>query len=120
LVLNYLSILKGGPLAVDNDTTDFEIKRQHPLIWHTNLKNNINNGTNDLTITCRNSIQGKVLIVDERGYICLRSDLLWTGCCNIEVEQTKLYSCDTCIDNSCCSIYEQCVSCCLNPDKVNN
>ena len=69
-------------------------------------------------VTCRNSVQGKVLIVDDRGYVCSRSDLLSSGCCNTGSDNTKKFACDTCKDNGCCSIYEYCISCCLHPDKV--
>lgn len=88
---------------------------------------------NDSSIHCRNSIQGKVLIVDERGYVCLRRDILASGCCNPELpkneqamnkdEQTTIpkkrdkFSCETCNAQGCCAIYEYCVSCCLHPGK---
>ncbi|XP_049475858.1 SREBP regulating gene protein isoform X1 [Panthera uncia] len=67
---------------------------------------------------CRNSIQGKHLITDELGYICERKDLLVNGCCNVNVPGTKQYRCDGCLPNGCCSAYEYCVSCCLQPSKV--
>ncbi|KAE8635326.1 hypothetical protein XENTR_v10002583 [Xenopus tropicalis] len=66
---------------------------------------------------CRNSVQGKLLITDDMGYICERKELLANGCCNINVASTKLYSCETCLSNGCCSVYEYCVSCCLQPNK---
>uniref|UniRef100_A0ABI7YPK0 SREBP regulating gene protein n=1 Tax=Felis catus TaxID=9685 RepID=A0ABI7YPK0_FELCA len=66
---------------------------------------------------CRNSIQGKHLITDELGYICERKDLLVNGCCNVNVPGTKQYRCDGCLPNGCCSAYEYCVSCCLQPSK---
>lgn len=53
------------------------------------------------------------------GYICERKDLLVNGCCNVNVPSTKLYSCDSCLPNGCCSVYEYCVSCCLQPSKVH-
>jgi hypothetical protein len=61
---------------------------------------------------------GIKLIVDERGFICSRDDIKSTGCCNIQAENTHIYYCETC-DDSCCEIYENCVSCCLNPDNVS-
>lgn len=86
------------------------------MIWR---ENSINNGTNeDGSNSCRNSIQGKTLIVDDEGYVCSRNNLLNNGCCDSN-ENVVQYNCDTC-DNQegCCSVYESCVSCCLNPDKV--
>lgn len=52
------------------------------------------------------------------GYVCERKDLLVNGCCNVNVPGTKQYCCDGCLSNGCCSAYEHCVSCCLQPNKV--
>ncbi|XP_013164598.1 PREDICTED: UPF0454 protein C12orf49 homolog [Papilio xuthus] len=86
---------------------------QKPFIWRTLQEHN---DTNDTKI-CRNSVQGKSVVVDDRGYVCQRSDILKNGCCNPEVETTTRYSCKSCKDNNCCVIYEYCVSCCLDPSK---
>ncbi|XP_011171817.1 SREBP regulating gene protein isoform X2 [Solenopsis invicta] len=79
--------------------------------------------------SCRNSIQGKGLIVDDRGLVCSRHEVLSNGCCMVEQRQTpkneeslsmarrERYSCKTCNPQGCCTIYEYCVSCCLHPDK---
>jgi hypothetical protein len=81
--------------------------------------------------TCRNSIQGRGLIVDDRGIICSRHEVLSNGCCTIEqrqiskneeslsVARKERYSCKTCNSQGCCTIYEYCVSCCLHPNKVS-
>ncbi|XP_034182691.1 SREBP regulating gene protein [Osmia lignaria lignaria] len=86
------------------------------------------NGT-DTVIPCRNSVQGKALIVDERGIVCSRQDILPNGCCNIDqkdsvknedtssIAKSERYSCKTCNAQGCCAIYEYCVSCCLHPGK---
>ncbi|CAL4144055.1 unnamed protein product [Meganyctiphanes norvegica] len=71
----------------------------------------------DKVTTCRNSVQGKVLLADDQGYVCHRVDRLGSGCCNRDVETTRRYACDTCTKHGCCAIYEYCVSCCLHPDK---
>lgn len=68
---------------------------------------------------CRNSIQGALLIVDERGFVCNRKDLSASGCCHSGGESTRRYECTDCQSNNCCSIYEHCVSCCLSPDNKN-
>ncbi|RWS11529.1 hypothetical protein B4U79_11551 [Dinothrombium tinctorium] len=67
--------------------------------------------------TCRNSVQGKVLIADDKGYVCNRKDLTVGGCCDKSQPTTKLYSCDTCLEHGCCAIYEYCISCCMEPGK---
>ncbi|XP_015782227.1 UPF0454 protein C12orf49 homolog [Tetranychus urticae] len=69
------------------------------------------------TETCRNSVQGKVLIADDKGYICARHDLTSGGCCPTSNPTTKRYSCETCNSSGCCAIFEYCISCCMEPDK---
>lgn len=64
--------------------------------------------------SCRNSVQGKVLIADDKGYLCSRRDLQANGCCSAT---SKQYSCETCLTNDCCAIYEHCISCCMHPQK---
>lgn len=66
---------------------------------------------------CRNSVQGPIYIADEQGYICAFGDLAVNGCCIPERNSTERFSCNTCLENRCCRIYEHCVSCCLQPDK---
>lgn len=83
-----------------------ELEREAPLIWHTN--NSISSES------CRNSVQGKNIIVDERGFVCSRFELLESGCCG---ESSEQFSCKTCNPQDCCAIYEYCVSCCLHPEK---
>ncbi|EAA12112.5 AGAP000855-PA [Anopheles gambiae str. PEST] len=74
--------------------------------------------------SCRNSIQGRSLLVDDRGYVCPRADLLANGCCSAgsggttaNADAGRLFPCRTCLPNRCCAVYEYCVACCLNPDK---
>ena len=47
-------------------------------------------------VKCRNSIQGKVLIADDRGMVCHRKDVLLSGCCDEHSVNSRLYSCETC------------------------
>lgn len=101
-------------MSIESDY--IEIKREQPIIWRSLQQ--ANNFSNDPSVNCRNSVQGKVLIVDDRGFVCQRSDLQSTGCCDFDATNNKLYSCETCNSSGCCTIYEYCVSCCLNPDKV--
>lgn len=117
-IICYCVCFQNSTIITDSDQYDSLVKRQQPIKWQTNQE--YTNLTNDLTSTCRNSVQGKILLIDDRGFVCSRSDLIGsTGCCNIELPNTRLYSCDTCDEKTnCCSIYEYCVSCCLNPEKV--
>ncbi|XP_014287710.1 SREBP regulating gene protein [Halyomorpha halys] len=83
------------------------------LIWHSDDEPSDNSSA---IVTCRNSVQGKSLVVDDRGYVCSRFNVLGTGCCDLNAKNVR-YSCETCKGNGCCSIYEFCVSCCLQPNK---
>jgi len=100
---------------LDSDDS-ISIKRTQPFIWRTLQQHN---SSSDVDVTCRNSVQGKTLIVDDRGYVCPRNDILPSGCCNDNLSSSVQYSCDSCRRNNCCSIYEYCISCCLHPDKKN-
>lgn len=106
--------------ADNSVTVEISVPMRHydqQFLWHS-VKDD-SNATDVRVTTCRNSVQGKVLIADDKGYVCLRTDVLSTGCCNTDSENTKRYSCETCKENGCCSIYEYCISCCLHPDKKN-
>ncbi|CAH8441568.1 unnamed protein product [Schistosoma bovis] len=75
--------------------------------------------------TCRHTKQSPILVVDELGYLCNYFNLLTNSCCPFQ-NLTQRFFCHSCKSNYCCSIYEHCVSCCLNPinkslwDKVQN
>ncbi|CAI2725128.1 unnamed protein product [Schistosoma spindalis] len=75
--------------------------------------------------TCRHTKQSPILVVDELGYLCNYFNLLTNSCCPFQ-NLTQRFFCHSCKSNHCCSIYEHCVSCCLNPinkslwDKVQN
>lgn len=66
---------------------------------------------------CRNSVQGRNLIADEKGYICSHGDIGVNGCCKPEKNSSERFCCSTCQKNRCCKFYEHCVSCCLQPNK---
>lgn len=77
-----------------------------------------NNYVDTAVYKCRNSVQGSSIIADQNGYTCDRFDLQSNGCCKPTAPSTKRYTCDSCSENGCCELYEQCVSCCLHPQKV--
>lgn len=54
------------------------------------------------------------------GYICDRGGVLKNGCCDLDSEKTRRYYCETCDTSHCCVLYEDCVSCCLDPGKVSH
>lgn len=101
--------------SVDSGGQEIVFERKYPFIWRTLQEHN---ETANEVGNCRNSVQGRVLIVDDRGYVCLRDNIVVeTGCCDVGLESTKQYACGTCNDLMCCAIYEHCVSCCLHPQK---
>ncbi|XP_023684709.1 SREBP regulating gene protein isoform X2 [Paramormyrops kingsleyae] len=87
---------------------------EHRIPWK--VRFDLGNSSRQIT-QCRNSIQGKTLITDELGYVCERINLLVNGCCDINTPSSRQFVCDTCLLGGCCSVYEYCVSCCLQPDK---
>uniref|UniRef100_A0A7S0VP30 SREBP regulating gene protein n=1 Tax=Polytomella parva TaxID=51329 RepID=A0A7S0VP30_9CHLO len=64
---------------------------------------------------CNNTRSGRDYLADNQGYLCQREDFNYdTGCCS----SGKRYDCSFCSpQDSCCSVYEGCVSCCLRSDK---
>ncbi|PRP88169.1 hypothetical protein PROFUN_03992 [Planoprotostelium fungivorum] len=69
----------------------------------------------ELKNKCTNTIQSRILVVDDNGFRCLRKDLDRNGCCTTRHQR---FSCEYCdLINKCCRTYENCVSCCLNPKE---
>ena len=64
---------------------------------------------------CLNTLQGALLVTDDRGYVCPVEDVdTTTGCC---LRGTGPYTCTGCdVSSKCCILYETCVSCCLKSD----
>lgn len=59
------------------------------------------------------SVMGRKYNVDDNGHVCsIDHTDRGTRCCK---DQRERYICTTCNLYNCCSIYEMCVSCCMNP-----
>jgi len=69
-------------------------------------------------VTCRNSVQGKALLADDKGYVCPRWARLSNGCCDAAAPATRRHACEACNAQHCCAVYEHCVSCCMQPSQV--
>lgn len=69
----------------------------------------------NVTDNCENSIQGRDILVDDKGFVCPRDFLTPAGCC---ANNSRRYVCESCQRNGCCAVYEHCVSCCLQPEKL--
>ena len=81
------------------------------LVWEIPEKNE--------TVGCANTIQGQSLICDDRGIVCARETLQIDGCCpENEIIPCQSFDQSECDQSaSCCSIYEHCVSCCVQPNN---
>ena len=68
---------------------------------------------------CRNTVQGRSHLLDEKGWLCTLDSIDWeTGCCPPARAAEEQYSCRSCEpDISCCTVYEHCVGCCLKPSN---
>ncbi|RWS24904.1 UPF0454 protein C12orf49-like protein [Leptotrombidium deliense] len=115
--MKLINMRRGQPFNLQGNRNEFE--SDLVVDQRTADKNESHFKANSIqdTETCRNSVQGKVLIADDKGYVCHRKDLTLGGCCDTKQTTTKLYSCETCLEHGCCAIYEYCISCCMEPAK---
>jgi len=64
-------------------------------------------------------VKEKIFVTDDQGYVCKWKEWNAMSLCCKETEQTSIprFSCENCNTSaSCCSIYEFCVSCCMEPE----
>ena len=54
------------------------------------------NVSQEAVATCRNSVQGRETIADDRGYVCDRSELLASGCCDANSSTAVRFLCTSC------------------------
>jgi len=106
----------------ENNHGDLEMSEDNSTNNHSAAEGK-NDETHLASKTCRNSVQGRRLLADDRGYVCNRERVVSsTGCCDIsggEQVQEK-YWCGGCHEGmGCCDVYEHCVSCCLDPKHVS-
>jgi len=70
---------------------------------------------------CLNTKQGKELVTDSNGLVCLRKEVQRDGCCLTAANREEDDSCQTCHgDLKCCESYEYCVSCCLQVARTGS
>ncbi|KAL7294180.1 hypothetical protein TKK_0012202 [Trichogramma kaykai] len=140
-----INLNENDVLLSDEDTDDNYGKSSgKSLLWRLEVMNDIGNAMSDEVMnsghfisngsldTCRNSVQGKFLIADDQGNVCLRRQVLQNGCCDVKGLNkmsnvsdvpsivNKKYSCKSCNPKGCCAIFEYCVSCCLNSNRIKN
>jgi len=103
----------------DDETIIHLRKLNQPFSWGDSLEENESetNSSSYTPLTCRNSLQGKTIVTDDKGYVCERDSLLGTGCCNTNSSLGR-FDCSTCdLKIECCSQYENCISCCLRREQ---
>lgn len=73
--------------------------------------------------TCKNTKQGSLFVTDDLGYLCSRDQLDGErpGCC-IRAQSAR-FVCKNCQRHrngtlTCCTSFEDCVSCCMDPDNL--
>jgi len=114
----------GSHLVTSEESSVLHLRKlNQPFNWH--LEDEVDtitgNSTDIILTTCRNSVQGKTVIADDRGYVCPRTELQGNGCCNTNSSLTGKYVCTSCEEShSCCTSYEHCISCCLRPEQRTN
>ncbi|KAJ3426566.1 hypothetical protein M0812_26132 [Anaeramoeba flamelloides] len=73
--------------------------------------------------SCVNTKQGKYYLTDQYGMVCSKLSINpKTGCCpKLNTTKFHQFSCHSCqMEDFCCSVYEFCVSCCMDPKHYKN
>lgn len=110
-----------------HETEDVTRRRRKTICWHpftimlvfysSGIRAALEEGDH-LSKSCKNTIQGRYMLTDERGYVCgVMSVNPSSGCCPEAGEQFPCQGCN--ISSQCCDSYEFCVSCCLNPARTH-
>lgn len=69
-------------------------------------------------VACLHTIQGRILVADNKGFVCSRASLNFTsGCCPTSDQPFPCHSCNN-SHSHCCREYEFCVACCLHPERT--
>ena len=71
-------------------------KLNQPFNWNLEEDLDAGNFSDSNLFTCRNSVQGKTVIADDKGFVCPRTELLGNGCCNVNSSLTEKHVCGEC------------------------
>uniref|UniRef100_A0A0R3RW31 SREBP regulating gene protein n=1 Tax=Elaeophora elaphi TaxID=1147741 RepID=A0A0R3RW31_9BILA len=122
IVQNALSI--SGQDIEEQMLDKYKLTAHRRIQWLADSTVQNTNAVNDSFVidegkACRNTVQGRTSVTDDRGYTCERAFLMSNGCCEVSTQSIR-FSCAWCdLYTGCCSHYEQCVSCCLRPEQKN-
>ena len=69
---------------------------------------------------CEHTVDGRLALVDDRGFVCPHRMIGYDGCCNSSAagataDIVRQFACDRCDASGCCDEVEACISCCLKP-----
>ena len=69
---------------------------------------------------CEHTVDGRLALVDDRGFVCPHRMIGYDGCCNLSAagataDIVRQFACDRCDASGCCDELEACISCCLKP-----
>uniref|UniRef100_A0A0K2TP98 SREBP regulating gene protein n=1 Tax=Lepeophtheirus salmonis TaxID=72036 RepID=A0A0K2TP98_LEPSM len=120
LILIYYQMSAMQNEKEDNKVTENRLRKwNEPFSWVSSLDDSETSSSPiPHRLTCRHTIQGSSAIADDKGYLCPRKSVLQSGCCDTNATESYQYSCTHChLDMGCCQAYEDCVSCCMSPDK---
>ncbi|KAL4002266.1 hypothetical protein ACH3XW_2740 [Acanthocheilonema viteae] len=120
LIQNALNI--SGQDVEEQMLDKYKLTAHRRIQWLADSSGRNMNTVNDSFVNnevCRNTVQGRTFVTDDRGYTCERAFLMSNGCCEVGTHSVR-FSCAWCdLYAGCCSHYEQCVSCCLRPEQKN-
>ena len=95
--LNFRRQHKLKDIFNNNDTNEHQSQQLSNDSLMSPLNSGYGGSDNYSGIKCRNSVQGKLFIVDDRGFLCERKAAGINGCCNESSLTTVKYTCDTCL-----------------------
>ena len=87
----------GSSILTSEDSYVLHLRKlNQPFNW--NLEEDLDSGnfSDSNLFTCRNSVQGKAVIADDKGFVCPRTELLGNGCCNVNASLTEKHVCGEC------------------------
>lgn len=67
---------------------------------------------------CKYASASTTFIADSHGFVCPRYHASTLTRCCIPTSPALRYSCKFCNSDSCCSLFEHCVSCCMKPTQT--
>ena len=110
LIFSSISLNQGAKFDIQRSQYEPDIAMRESFLRHLSWEVPKNN------TGCRNTVQGRQLICDDKGVVCKRENVNYDGCCLQPALQFHCSAQPECDQSaSCCSLFEYCVACCLQP-----